>query len=78
MEEGEGEEDEGEEGAGEAAADAAAEAAGAAGVAGAAAGQLGAAGQMEAPRFFTERECARLQGFPDSFVLEGGTPSTVQ
>ena len=24
-----------------------------------------------APRFFTERECARLQGFPDTYILEG-------
>ena len=24
-----------------------------------------------APRFYTERECARLQGFPEGFVLEG-------
>ena len=24
-----------------------------------------------APRFYTERECARLQGFPDSYRLEG-------
>ena len=25
-----------------------------------------------APRFYSERECARLQGFPDSYRLEGG------
>ena len=24
------------------------------------------------PRFFTERECARLQGFPESYTLHGG------
>ena len=30
----------------------------------------------KAPRFYTERECARLQGFPDSFRLEReGTPT---
>ena len=23
------------------------------------------------PRFFTPRECARLQGFPDSFLIDG-------
>ena len=26
---------------------------------------------VPAPRFYTERECARLQGFPDSLALEG-------
>ena len=25
----------------------------------------------ERPRFFTPRECARLQGFPDSFLIDG-------
>ena len=78
AEEAEAEAEEGEEDAGEGAAEAA-EAAGVAGAAGAATGEAAAAaaaaaaGQMEAPRFFTERECARLQGFPDSFELEGGT-----
>jgi len=38
--------------------------------------QCAAAAEVEqtnrpAPRFYTERECARLQGFPEGFVLEG-------
>jgi site-specific DNA-cytosine methylase len=37
---------------------------------------------VEVPyRFFTPRECARLQGFPDSYVLsaaDGSVPETVQ
>ena len=37
-----------------------------------AAAAASAADAMEAPRFYTERECARLQGFPDWFALEGG------
>ena len=38
--------------------------------------------EVEVPyRFFTPRECARLQGFPDSYVLsaaDGSVPETVQ
>ena len=26
---------------------------------------------MTGPRFFTPRECARLQGFPESFLIDG-------
>ena len=28
------------------------------------------------PRFYTERECARIQGFPDTFILRGGKQYT--
>jgi len=31
-------------------------------------------GSIEPPRFFTPRECARLQGFPETFKLEGVLP----
>ena len=27
------------------------------------------------PRFFTPRECARLQGFPDNYAVDGTTKS---
>lgn len=36
------------------------------------AGDSSAAEIPPAPRFYTERECARLQGFPESYVFEGG------
>lgn len=60
---------------------------GGAGAGGAGGGRVGGAGaggdggtagddpQEEGPvpfRFFTPRECARLQGFPDSYSLDGG------
>ena len=34
------------------------------------------AGDADPPRFYTERECARVQGFPDSFVFCGGKQYT--
>ena len=40
------------------------------GVGGAAAGALTTV-LPERPRFFTPRECARLQGFPDTFLIDG-------